>query len=607
VAAVITLRAAVVAGAVSLGLAPTANAGITLKTPDAYNTGGNPLALALGDVNGDGHTDIVTADNSGSTATVLLGQGDGTFTVKGSYPSSAPLMSAPGDIVLGHFLGTGHLDAALVQIATPFQVELLPGAGDGSFGAIAAAKPAPSQYAAVEASGVLTSTGKEGIVLPDAQKLDVFLANGNGTFTTEPALSTPGFGPSSIVVADINGDGVSDVITGGAAGLWVFLGKGDGTFQAGQHISTGTLSMNHLKVGDFNGDGHPDLAYLDSSANRVGILLGDGTGSFSLAPNPQPAPAGSQEIAAGDLDSDGHLDVVTTSRNGNVMSIFRGNGDGTLAARQDITVSGPWQPVISDFNGDGNPDIAVGSGTLDQVLVYANTPPTAAANPGTATFGSQTVGTAAPSQAVSLQNTSASSLPYVARPHLALSGANAGDFSVSGCTTPTAPGASCQLTVGFRPTASGARSAKLTIADNAGTQTLALQGTGANPSATTTTTTTTTPPPPANAPTISKLTQTHRRWRETRQKHHKRQVGTAFSFTLSQPATLKLVFQRQGRKPYKATITLSGHTGTNRIKFSGRLGGKKRLPPGTYVVTISAINQSGRVSAAQTLRFTILA
>ena len=597
--------------AVGLGVLPAAaRAGITFSPPVGYNTGSNPVDSTVGDVNGDGIPDLVTADNGGGTATALLGKGDGTFTIKGSYPSSAPLMTAPGKVVLGHFLGTGHLDAAVLQIGVPYRLDLLPGAGDGSFGGQASAHPAPSAYTNEIATGRLTSSGQEGIVLGDGQNVDVFLANGNGTFTTEPVLNSPGFSSVAIAMADVNGDGIPDVITADQ-GLWVWLGKGDGTFQTGHALLTGTIEADHITVGDFNGDGHPDIAYINSTQNKAGILLGDGAGSFTAVSSQQPVPAGTQNLAVGDLDSDGHLDLVTASRSGNVMSILRGNGDGTLAARQDITVSGAWQPVVADFNGDGNPDIAVGSGTLNQMLVYLSNPPTATATPGGLTFPSQTVGTAAATQAVSLQNTSAATLPYLGPPHLTLSGANPSDFSVSGCATSTAPGSSCQLTVGFTPTAAGARSATLTIADNAGTQTVTLQGTATPAPVGTPTTPTGTPttpqPPAAKPPSLTKVSQAHRRWHLTGRNRRGHPVGTTFKFNLDQAATIKLVFQRgKGRKRYRTVMTIAGHRGANRLKFKGQLGRHKRLPLGSYVLTITAVNRSGQSSSARKLRFTIL-
>src|SRR5437763_4143450 len=199
VAAMRAVGATPILVAVWLGLLPaTAGAGVTLHSPVGYNTDSNPTSLALGDINGDGSADIVSSNNGGGTATVLLGHADGTFTVPGSYPSALPHMAAPGPIALGHFLGTWHLDIADLQVGVPYQVDLLPGTATGAFGAIAASPPAPSAYTSEMGTGVLTTTGKEGIVLGDQQHLDVFVANGDGTFTTEQSPTSPGFSPNSL-------------------------------------------------------------------------------------------------------------------------------------------------------------------------------------------------------------------------------------------------------------------------------------------------------------------------------------------------------------------------------------------------------------------------
>src|SRR5579864_1116860 len=81
--------------------------------PQSYNTGGPVNAIAVGDVNGDGHLDIVTG-NSNSTISVLLGNGDGTFQKPLNYP--APQFPYLEYVLLGDFNNDGHLD---IVVASP--------------------------------------------------------------------------------------------------------------------------------------------------------------------------------------------------------------------------------------------------------------------------------------------------------------------------------------------------------------------------------------------------------------------------------------------------------------------------------------------------------
>src|ERR1017187_7119233 len=98
--------------------------------------------------------------------------------------------------------------------------------------------------------------------------VSVLLGNGNGPFQTAVAYSSGGYLPSSVAVADVNGDGKLDLLVLNSCGdntcatngtVGVLLRNGDGTFQpAVPYDSGGTLDMS-VAVADVNGDGKPDL------------------------------------------------------------------------------------------------------------------------------------------------------------------------------------------------------------------------------------------------------------------------------------------------------------------------------------------------------------
>jgi type II secretory pathway component GspD/PulD (secretin) len=122
-----------------------------------------------------------------------------------------------------------------------------------------------------------------------------------------------------------------------------------------------------VAIADFNGDGHPDLAVANQTDGTVSILLGNGDGTFA-AQTTVTLPAGTAKVspsalATGDFDGDGNLDLaVTDSANNDVVILFgdgKGNFAPSTAAASYATGTTPVALLVSDFNGDSIPDLAV--------------------------------------------------------------------------------------------------------------------------------------------------------------------------------------------------------------------------------------------------------
>jgi hypothetical protein len=196
--------------------------------------------------------------------------------------------------------------------------------------------------------------------------ISVLLGNGDGTFQTQQTYTT-GTAPYDVVVGDLNGDGKLDLVTANivSSTLSIFLGNGDGTFQAAQTYSLGS-NLAYVAIGDFNHDGIPDLvAEFDNGANFAGtvsILLGNGDGTFG----PQSAysvGSGADGIVVADFNGDGILDIATANYGESSLSILLGNGDGTFKTqvRAYPNEANPVTLVSGDFNRDGKPDLAIGN------------------------------------------------------------------------------------------------------------------------------------------------------------------------------------------------------------------------------------------------------
>ena len=181
---------------------------------------------------------------------------------------------------------------------------------------------------------------------------------------------------SSVAIVDVNGDGIPDVVisdgSGSAAGVRVLLNDGHGKLAADasypSETSPGAGPVSVIAA-DVNGDGKPDLVTANAGDGTVSVLVNNGDGSF--AP-PVSYAAGSDPVAVavGDLNGDGFPDLAVADSAGNSVQVLLNNGDGTLASPVAIADgTGPVAVVLADVNGDGHLDIVVADGGDSKVAV----------------------------------------------------------------------------------------------------------------------------------------------------------------------------------------------------------------------------------------------
>jgi hypothetical protein len=219
----------------------------------------------------------------------------------------------------------------------------------------------------------------------------------NGSFTE--AQGSPlgvGQGPSSVVVADFNGDGFLDIAIAnqGDDSISVFRGKGDGTFteftgSPFKLANTNSVSEKGpitMASGNFqnktldNGASEVDLAVVNQASNNVTILLTsvDKNQNVTLSEAPgSPIAVGSSPvaIATGDLNADGVLDLAVVNQGANSVTILLGstNLDGTFAQAQGSpleTAASPAGIAIASFSRGTVPDIAVTNEGASTLAIY---------------------------------------------------------------------------------------------------------------------------------------------------------------------------------------------------------------------------------------------
>jgi hypothetical protein len=368
----------------SLSATPAPRVRASPPSDRRFAVGTAPGSVALADFNGDGKLDIVTANEQGGDASVLLGDGNGGFSPAPGSPF--PAGHSPNDIAVGDFNRDGRLDLAFANHETQHLTVLL---GDGR-GGFAPAPHSPFPVAVRPhphgiATGDFNGDGNLDLVTDSwaEDRLELLFGDGKGSFTTPGAYVAVGKHPYQRVrVADLNDDGKADIVSPNLEGdnVTVLLGDGKGAFRQppGSPFPCGDSPFN-VAIGDVNGDGIPDLAIINSpssTADRSGqdgltLLIGDGRGGFRPAPgSPFVTARRPNMVALGDVNGDGVADVVVSNPDSDTITIFLMSRNGSVAARSTLAVPGhPKGLAIRDLNGDGKADIVVANSATNTVTV----------------------------------------------------------------------------------------------------------------------------------------------------------------------------------------------------------------------------------------------
>ena len=316
-----------------------------------FGSGFGPSSFAVGDLDGDGDLDILVGDSFfGSPGiSILKNNGDQTFAAPVYYP--VPLQEVVGGVALSDFDGDGDLDA----------------------------------FATIRGS------------FDQMTKIKVWRNNGDGTFAA-PIEFTTGQGPAGIVIADFTGDGKPDVITANYGGSSISLLRHNGLNgqQAGFLPPVSFNATNHaekIAAADVNGDGILDVVVGETvdigPLATLAVMINTGNGNFAAPVIYDAAPGGrfgSTAVALADLDNDGDVDLIGGGlyENGSIdngaVTIRRNNGNGTFGAAEIILftnpnfISNPKEITTGFINGDGFPDIvaAVPSGRAIEGFVVVN-------------------------------------------------------------------------------------------------------------------------------------------------------------------------------------------------------------------------------------------
>ncbi len=335
----------------------TAGFGGAMTTPGTTNS---PVALAVGDVTGDGIPDLVVAE-SGYDIEILEGHGDGGFAAPRAVPvGSGSTVPDPVAVVLADFNNDKLQDIAVANNGSN-SVTVLLNQGDGGFAATTltgVTSPTALVVADLQSakSNDLVVGDLGGTGLPDIRS---FL-NHSGTFIEQTNATLTEDVVDLVAGAFTNVAGEVDIAALGAHGVTIVTNQGSGTsLSAGTPVLSGGALVG-IAAGDLNGDNRPDLAVIDSANNTLVPLLNSGS---SFAAQASLAVSSPNAIAIGDLDGDGRPDIAVATAFGAVLVFINQTAAGatttsffTPAASYPVG-AGPAAIAAYDLNGDSKPDL----------------------------------------------------------------------------------------------------------------------------------------------------------------------------------------------------------------------------------------------------------
>ncbi len=388
--------------------AQTTTDGLLAAPWRAYSVGDYPnftaSALDYGDVNGDGHPDVVVGRDffGGPGISVLIHDGNDGYLPPAVYSSG--YNNSILDVELADFDGDGDLD---VYAAMPdsfgesAQIQIWHNNGSGSFPTrrIFATGRGPTSIVVDDFNG----DGRPDVLSADADNfnqgtfISLLLHNGlNGSQAGfQPRRSFQTNVPVRNVVADdIDGDGDLDVLVGGVYSIGNPLGNailfndGAGNFSVPTHYvavpgtETYLYQSTEVALGDTNGDGAPDLIASGAyngipNYGLVTIRLNNGSGAFGDAvryelPDWSYLP---DSLTVADLNEDGRLDIIATTpsgRAGEGFCVLLNEGGGAFSTTQERYESAKWTVDAASFDvdGDGHLDIVTAANDSSVITVH---------------------------------------------------------------------------------------------------------------------------------------------------------------------------------------------------------------------------------------------
>ncbi|UCG61521.1 MAG: VCBS repeat-containing protein [Candidatus Zixiibacteriota bacterium] len=412
------LMAAVICALLAFG-ASAAIDGVLFQASAHYNVAFEPYRIAIADFNGDNINDMACAHYTGDSIAVLIGKGGGdyqpaAFYTIGTYQYDIQAANIDGDADIELLVATGNnvytLDnngdgtfATAAQVSglvnSPQTIRLALVDGDADLDLIVAHNDGSytdlsvwendgsgnftfdNSYTVGTSQSVMAVADFDGTNGPDiavgtaAPNWRVLLNDGSGGYTVgSPSLLASA--PRGMCAADFDGGGDIEIVITLYQALTLYTNDGSGNFSTGGGV--GTLGNGYCPTAsDFDGANGPDIVISDDSTY---VYFNNGSGAFTGV-NVYWVGEYSEGLAVGDLDNDGNDDLAVVGRAGSsddagdyIAVMLNPNGNGQFLYPIQTGTGPYWNGPVSlcrsDFDNDGNMDVATLDWVNDSVLVY---------------------------------------------------------------------------------------------------------------------------------------------------------------------------------------------------------------------------------------------